>query len=292
MRLLLTGASGQLGAWVLREAQRQGHDVVAWCGSHPAPILGITPQIVALTSPDAIQAAFHHTCADAVIHCAASSTIAACHRDPAMAERINVQATSQLVELAAKHKRPMLFVSTDLVFDGEQGWYGEGDAPRPLSVYGRTKRNAELPVLHYERGTVSRVSLLYGPALAGRTGFFDQQVQALREQRPIPLFTDEWRTPASLLMTARALLAVLNSGYRGLLHIGGPERLSRYEMGQRLAAVLKADPACLQAVERASAPAPEPRPCDVSLDSAKFRSLFPTLPWPDMDAALREMQVA
>lgn len=289
MRLLLTGASGQLGAWVLREALRQGHDVIPWCASHQTPILGIAPQVVDLTRSDDVRTAFAFARPDAVIHCAALATVAACRRDPELADRTNVQATAQLVELAAERRIPLQLVSTDLVFDGERGWYGEEDAPQPLWVYGRTKVAAERVVRAYADGTVVRVSLLFGPSLVGRASFFDQQVAALRQQQPIKLFVDEWRTPASLLTAARALLAVSTSGFAGLLHVGGPERLSRYEMGQRLAQHLALDAAVLVGVERNAVPGDEPRPRDVSLQTTLFKTLFPAVPFPVWDEALREM---
>jgi dTDP-4-dehydrorhamnose reductase len=79
------------------------------------------------------------------------------------------------------------------------------------------------------------------------------------------------------------------SDFTGLIHLGGPERLSRLEMGQRLAAALGLDPSVIVPAARASFPAAEPRPRDVSLDSSRWRSLFPAQPWPDWDEALGEM---
>ena len=77
------------------------------------------------------------------------------------------------------------------------------------------------------------------------------------------------------------------SDFTGLLHVGGPERLSRLEMGQRLARFLGAGPAVIVPAGRADAPAAGPRPRDVSLDSSLWRRLFPALPWPTWEEALR-----
>jgi dTDP-4-dehydrorhamnose reductase len=103
------------------------------------------------------------------------------------------------------------------------------------------------------------------------------------------LFADEWRTPLDLATAARALAALARSDFTGLLHLGGPERLSRLAMGQRLAAFLGADPAPLVAARRAEVPAPEPRPRDVTLDSSRWRGLFPEQPWPAWEEAVRDL---
>jgi dTDP-4-dehydrorhamnose reductase len=147
----------------------------------------------------------------------------------------------------------------------------------PLSVYGRTKAEAEQAVLALPGSVVARVSLLLGPSLVGKTGFFEEQVNALRERRSVTLFEDEWRTPLDLPSAAEGLLAVGQSGFSGLLHLGGPERWSRLDMGRQLAELLGVARDGIVAVRREANPAAEPRPKDVSLDSSRFRKLFPSL---------------
>ena len=108
-------------------------------------------------------------------------------------------------------------------------------------------------------------------------------------------FYDEFRTPLSYPVAARALLNLVAqdpgspTGPRGLLHIGGPQRLSRWEMGQRLAAFLGCDPSGVVAVSRTSVTTTEPRPADISLDSSRWRSLFPQHEWPHWEEALAEL---
>ena len=129
---------------------------------------------------------------------------------------------------------------------------------------------------------------MYGPTLVGRPSFFDRQLAALRDRRPLTLFEDEWRTPLDLPTAARALVAIARCDYVGTIHVGGPERLSRLEMGQRLAKHLGSDPTLIVPATRACAGFAEPRPRDASLDSARWRRLFPDQPWPVFEAALRQ----
>jgi dTDP-4-dehydrorhamnose reductase len=251
---------------------------VAWAGARDG---------VDLTDYEALRTAFQEARPGIVIHAAALARIADCHRDPERARRVNTLGTHWLADLAAQARARLIQISTDLVFDGAQGHYGEDDPPSPVSVYGRTKADAEPAVLAGSRNAVARLSLLFGPSRQGRRSFFEEQVEALRRGRPVTLFTDEWRTPLGLRAAAAALVDLALSDVTGLLHLGGPQRMSRVEMGQRLAAFLGADASAIQAVERAAVPSAEPRPRDTSLDVSRWRRLFPASPWPDLETSLR-----
>ena len=133
-----------------------------------------------------------------------------------------------------------------------------------------------------------RLSLLYGPSLAGRPNFFGEQVRCLRSGQPISLFKDEWRTPVSFATAAQAVLGIAQSDYAGIIHVGGRERMSRLDMGLRLANHLQVDATAIVAASRETIPAPEPRPRDTSLNSARWRKLFPHHSWPDFEASLAD----
>jgi dTDP-4-dehydrorhamnose reductase len=287
MRILITGASGQLGCYLLRELHKRHGQVVAWSGARRGDRFGHVLLPIDLADSAAIADAYNEARPEVVIHAAALARVSDCYTDPEKARRVNTVATSALAELSARRKARFVFVSTDLVFDGERGSYREQDLPSPISVYGRSKADAEVAALAAPRGVVARVSLLYGPSLVGRPSFFDDQVAALRGGRPVSLFADEFRTPLDLATAAKALLELASSDYTGILHIGGPERMSRLEMGQRLAKYLGSSADVFLATRRDQSPAPEPRPRDVSLDSSRWRKAFPMLPWPTFDEALR-----
>jgi dTDP-4-dehydrorhamnose reductase len=287
MRLLVTGASGLLGAYLLRELHRDS--VIAWSGSRREHLCGVPLHPVDLMDADQVATAFAAAHPDVVIHAAALARVADCHRDPDRAQRINAGGTATLARLAAVCGARLVLVSTDLVFDGEGAPFREDAPPAPVSVYGRTKVAAEAAVLAEPGNLVVRVSLLYGPSLNGRPSFFDEQVAALRGGRPLTLFADEWRTPLDLLTAATALATLARSDCTGLLHVGGPLRLSRLEMGQRLANYLGADASVIRAVERDHVPGAEPRPRDVSLDSTRWRRVCPAVGWPVWAEALGKM---
>jgi dTDP-4-dehydrorhamnose reductase len=294
MRILVTGASGLLGGYLLRElkapsrererpfadalgsaAPEQKQSVVAWSGAQTGELFGVPFQPVDLADPHAVIAAFDAAAPTLVIHAGAVSTLAAAFSDPARARQVNVLGTTVLTERAARTRARLLFVSTDLVFDGERGGYAEDDSPSPLSVYGRTKAEAEQAVLAHAGNAVVRISLLFGTALGPQPSYLDEQRALLLDGKSFEAFEDEWRTPLDLPTAAEALVAIARSDYADLLHLGGPERLSRLEMAQRLAAFVNCDPALVHPASRLQPQFPEPRPRDTSLNSSRWRSLFP-----------------
>jgi dTDP-4-dehydrorhamnose reductase len=290
-RFLITGASGQLGSYLVRELQRQELPFVAWSRSPKTTVLGADCHGVDIRDRDAVHAAFAAADPGIIIHAAAMSGVNECFQDSAGARQTNTNGTRFLSDLAAEHAVRMLYVSTDLVFDGRHGFYRETDCPTPLSVYGHTKAAAERAVLDHPHQLVARVSLLFGPPLHQRPSFFAEQIQAIQAGRPVTLFEDEWRTPISLQVAAQGLILAARSAMNGILHLGGPERMSRWEMGQRLARLLGEGRADLRAASRDDFPATEPRPRDTSLNSDLWQMTFPDFSRPAYEQALTDMGV-
>jgi dTDP-4-dehydrorhamnose reductase len=239
-------------------------------------------QPVDLTDTDQVVRCFAEAKPNLVLHAAAVASIAACYQSPERADKINHQGTALLAELAARSGARLLNVSTDLVFDGKKGEYTEGDEASPLSIYGRSKLAGEKAALAIASNLVVRMSLLVGPSLKPeRPNFFDQQTQSLLAGKPIGCFVDEWRTPLTHRWAAKMLLMLLRDwDGTGLVHLGGPERLSRFEIGQRLAHRLGASTEKVDPIAQAAVATAEPRPRDVSLNSGLWRRMFPNEPWP------------
>ena len=130
---LITGAAGLIGGYLVRSAPRW---VPHW------DVRGLTRAEVDLTDSTQIRTLWQRHRPNLVIHCAALSRTGVCEQDPARARRINVDATTQLADLA--RDLPFVFLSSDQVFDGTKGNYVEPDEVNPLNVYGQTKAEAEL----------------------------------------------------------------------------------------------------------------------------------------------------
>lgn len=281
MRILVTGASGQLGPYVVDELVRRGHDVIAWRGRSHAPDI---------TDHAAVERSIIEIAPEMVVHLAALARPADAQRDPEIAKSINDEATRCLSGLCHHRGARFTYVSTDLVFDGDAAPYSEDQTANPLSEYARSKLAPERCVLDHG-GTVMRTALMFGPSRGGDPNFFTQQVAALRKGESLRLFHDEYRTPLALCTAAAGLVEVCEADAdtaSGLYHLGGPERMNRVEFAQRLAAYLGVA-AKYEATSRLDIDSPEPRPADVSLCSDKFYAAFPNTPRPSLEQALDAM---
>jgi dTDP-4-dehydrorhamnose reductase len=201
-----------------------------------------------------------------LIHAAALSRWRECEETPDLAWRANTEATGALASVLHRHGGRMVYVSTDLVFDGEHAPYAEDAPPRPASIYGKSKAGGEQAVLAGGRGLVVRIPLLFGPSFDGKRGASDPVLAALREGREIRLFVDEWRTPLAVRDAAARLVSLAGDETAiGIRHCPGPERLSRYDLGRRIAEEAGLDPSRIIAASRLEL-AGAPRPADCSLE--------------------------
>ena len=264
-KLLVTGASGFLG-WNLCQLAKQEWDVYGTYFSHPGEFSGITMLKVDLRFQE-IKRIFRELQPAAVIHTAAQSSPNFCQKHPDESHLINVTASCNIAELSADYSIPCVFTSTDLVFNGLNPPYKETDPVSPVNYYGEQKVMAESGMLErYPMTAVCRMPLMFGCAPPTATSFMQPFIQALREGE-LSLFTDEFRTPVSGKTAAQGLLLALEK-VTGRIHLGGKERVSRYDFGRLLVEVLQLPAAGLKACRQKDVKMAAPRPVDVSLDSS------------------------
>jgi dTDP-4-dehydrorhamnose reductase len=265
-KLLITGASGFLGWHVCQIAQTHWQ-VHGTYHRNPVAIPGIQMHGIDLTDDRALRTFLQGLNPDAIIHTAALSQPNACQEQPHLSHSLNVQATWTIADHCAAAQIPYVFTSSEQVFDGNHSPYRERDRPNPLNRYGEHKLAAEMGLLdRYPAATVCRMPLMYGVSPTAPS-FIQPFIQRLQSGELLQAFTDEIRTPVSGFDAAQGLLIALEK-VQGIVHLGGQERLSRYEMAQTLIEVLQIENAqirpCLQADVQMSAP----RPKDLSMDSA------------------------
>ncbi|HMJ91447.1 MAG TPA: NAD(P)-dependent oxidoreductase [Candidatus Acidoferrum sp.] len=262
----ITGTGGLIGSHIVRAAPPEWR------------VIALTREQLDIRDFDAVRARFSAERPQLVIHCAAMAKVNECESHPQLAWLVNCEATRVLAELSASI--PLLFFSTDLVFDGRKGNYVERDAPNPLTRYAATKVAAEEVVLANPRHTVVRTSLNGGASPGGDRSFTEQLLNSWRAGRATRLFTDEFRSPIMAEATARAVWELVAQGGTGLLHVAGSERLSRYEIGEIVA---RKAPELKPVLERASLRDFDgpPRAPDTSLDSSRAQELL-SFPLPSL----------
>jgi dTDP-4-dehydrorhamnose reductase len=265
----ITGANGLIGNYLVQTAPEFAQ---RW------RVRGLTRADFDLLDFETVKREFKKDKPQLIIHCAAISAISEAQKNPALAKKINVEATKFLSELAAEIQ--FIFFSTDLVFDGRKGNYVEADLPNPLHIYGETKVLAEQSVLKNPKHLVVRTSINGGISRAGNRGFNEQLKLSLQKSSSMKLFTDEFRSPIFAGETARAVWELAQKNYDGIFHVAGAEKLSRSQIGQLL---VKRWPEVKTEIKSGSAkdfPGP-PRALDTSLDISKIQTIL-TAPLPGL----------
>jgi dTDP-4-dehydrorhamnose reductase len=261
-RAIITGAAGLIGQYCVNTAPRwaPGWDVQ-----------GLSRTDLELTDRLKVDARIRALKPDLLIHCAALSRTKACEQDPDQAHRDNVEVTAHLAQLSKDI--PFIFLSSGEVFDGKTGWYSEADEPNPINVYGRTKLDAERVVLQNPQHTVVRIVLTSGTSQNGDRSFVDDMCRTAKAGKDVTLYADEFRCPLPAGVIARAVWELVDRKQPGLYHLGGSERLSRWDIGE---ALLPWYPELEGRLIHGSARnhVGNPRPADLSLRCDKIQRLL------------------
>jgi len=274
-KILVTVASGFLGYNLCRFLQ-QRHEVYGTFFSHPLTLGGCRSIMLDITDRSQVFHAIAEVQPSCIIHTAALSLPDVCEREQSRAWNINVEGTRTIVAAAQKCGSRIVYISTDMVFDGTRGNYRETDVPKPVNFYGTTKLEGEQIVLSgSDNCIVIRITLQYGYGHAGAESFSDWLLKNLKASRPSPLFSDQYRTLTYVFDTAYGLeLAALNTEHASVYHLTGPERIDRYAFGKRLVSIFNFPENLLVKSQMSDVPSFAPRPIDVSLIGEKFYQNF------------------
>ncbi len=273
--LLVTGASGYIGERLARRLAAAGATVAGTYLSNPIAIDGVDTVPVDLTDARAAGRLLRDMRPRAIVHAAAMTSVGQCEQHPEEARAAILGSTENLRAAIETHapETPLLLFSTDQVFDGESPPFAEDAPPKPVHLYGSLKCAAEQVALGLAGGTVLRSALVYGPPGRFRGSFLSWMHEALTAGRELTLFTDEWRTPVFVDDLIEAVQILLTRPDRRVFHAGGPERLSRVEMGRVFCRVFGLPGDSIRPVKRSAAAGPVPRLADVSLTCGALRSL-------------------
>ena len=277
MRVLITGAGGQLGHDLLRAFT--GHEVV-----------GTTHGQLDVADRDAVLATITELRPDAVVHAGAWTDVDGCETDPDRAFRVNALGTRHVVEGARLAGARVCYLSTDYVFDGtgDRPWV-EWDAPAPLSVYGRSKLGGEREL--DPGATVVRTSWVCG---AHGRNFVKTILRAAAERDELTVVDDQHGCPTFTSDLAGAIVRLVVARLPGTFHVTNQGATTWFDFARAIVAAAGFDPAKVRPIATADLhpPRPAPRPANSVLDNAALRlSGIPLLPdWHEpLDRLLKEL---
>ncbi len=237
-KILITGGSGFVGGHVVRLAQ-ENYEVHTFFNNHPIQINNIFAHHIDLLQVVKIEKFLNDISPDVIIHTAAIANPDHCEADPDSAIMINIKATEELTEWSQKNGIRFIYTSTDMVFDGARGNYNESDLPNPISFYSKTKVNAEEYIkTNHLNFAIARVALVYGIGINRNNSFFEKMIEKLNKGERITLFYDQFRSPILVDNLAETLLELAENKFVGTIHLGGSERISRWEFGLKTCKIL------------------------------------------------------
>ncbi len=229
-RVLVTGALGQLGQALARVLSPEMDLLLTDLepGGSEVTRCDITTWEQAKETVRSYQPRF-------VVNAAAFTDVDGNEREPEKAQLINTTGVEYLLSAGNEVGARVVQVSTDYVFDGTVGPYLEGDKPVPLSVYGRTKLEAERLVLEGDGHLVIRANVLFGPDIESPASFVRWVVNSLKEGKAIRVVNDQINNPTLTTHLAEAIRKALEQEATGLYHYGGLEFASRYDFARKIA---------------------------------------------------------
>lgn len=266
MRILITGANGQLGHELI--GVLQGHDLV------PADLPAFD-----LLKPDA-ERFIRDARPDLVIHTAAYTDVEGAEREPALAMAVNAEGTERVARATASLNARLIAISTDYVFDGRKRVpYDEQDEPNPLGAYGRSKYEGErLALCSCPNTLIVRTSWLYG--LYGKN-FVKTIMRLAAEQPELRVVADQRGCPTHAGDLADALARLAKVPLRGVAHATGAGDCTWYEFASEIVALMGCS-VPVRPIATSEAHSAVPRPAYTVLGNRVLAGVGITLPhWKD-----------
>ena len=206
MKVLVTGVRGQLGYDVVKELEKRGIEAI-----------GVDVQEMDITNADSVNAVIGEVVPDAVIHCAAYTAVDAAEDNEELCRKVNAEGTQNIANMCKKLDIPMIYISTDYVFDGqgERPWEPE-DERNPLNVYGQTKYEGELAVQNtLEKYFIVRIAWVFG---VNGKNFIKTMLNLGKTRDYLTVVNDQFGSPTYTYDLAKLLVDMVLTDKYGFYH--------------------------------------------------------------------------
>jgi dTDP-4-dehydrorhamnose reductase len=241
-KLMVIGGSGLLGGHLARIAQME-YEVVATYMGHSVDIPGCRTLSMDIRNSYKTEGQILEEKPDVIVLSAAQRNVDYCEQNQEEVWKINVEGAKNVAIASRKAQAKLIYLSTDLVFDGEKGQYLEEDEPNPINHYGKTKLQGEREVAKAcDDWAVARVSVLYDWNPFDHTFNFATWVyNSLKVNKEISLFTDQFRNATYIKNACHALLGIYTKNEKGIFHVAGKSCVNRHDIGLKMAEVFEFD---------------------------------------------------
>jgi dTDP-4-dehydrorhamnose reductase len=277
MRILITGSNGLLGQKIVRQLSERKIEFLATSkGENRNPDCDYNKYVsLDICSLEEIGKVFDSYRPSHVIHTAAMTNVDTCELNPDDCYETNVAATQKLYNQAKRIGAHFQLLSTDFIFDGEKGNYKEEDKPNPLSVYAKSKVDAENFLLtdSYPNYSIVRTIIVYGIGNnLSRTNIVCWAKEALSKGQEMRIIDDQFRAPTWADDLAWACIRICEQNKKGVYHISGPETMSIFEIVERVAKHFGLPTKSLVRTDSSTLNQPAKRPPKTGFDLTKSRN--------------------
>lgn len=241
-KIMIVGGSGLLGGHLIQFSKNE-FNVVATYNNHPFEMDGCKSVRMDITDQDKTQNIILNERPDLVILAAAQRNVDYCEKNQKQVKKINVEGVKNVALASKKVDAKLIYLSTDLVFDGEKGHYNEKDKTNPINYYGKTKLEGEKEVQNIIHDyAIARVSVLYDWNLFDHTTNFVTWVyEGLKKGNKMQLFSDQYRNATYIKNACEALLSIYKKDGKGIFHVAGANCKNRVYIGKKVAEIFGFD---------------------------------------------------
>ncbi|MEA3391764.1 MAG: NAD(P)-dependent oxidoreductase [Candidatus Marinimicrobia bacterium] len=227
---------------------------------------------------------------DVIVHTGALTHVDYCETHQDESYKHTVESTQKAIELANRLNAKFVYISSDYIFDGENGPYAEYDDTNPLSVYGKHKFIAEKLVKEScEDYLILRITNVYGNEIRGKNfiAFLKKTAQS-GEEKHLRLPVDQYATPINAADIGRILCRLLMDGKQGIYHLASDEYINRVELAEKVLAHFPDHKISIEALSTAELDQAAPRPLKGGLKTDKIKNEYPKLKFTTVEDYLEE----
>ena len=256
-KIIVTGSNGLLGQKLVDQlAGNKQFELIATSRgkNRISKISGFTYEPMDITSQEDVMRVFDAYKPDVLINTAAMTNVDACEDDREGCWLLNVTAVKNLIVAAEKHNSHFIQLSTDFIFDGENGPYKETDKANPLSYYGESKLAAEkLLQVASCRWAIARTIIVYGIFEdMSRSNIVLWAKSALEKRQKLTIVNDQFRSPTLAEDLAKGCILIAEKEAEGIYHLSGKDTMSIVELVRRVAKYYKLDESFIEEISSAS----------------------------------------
>ena len=240
MKILITGSNGLLGQKLVKLLAGKGNIELLATSKGENRINnkeGYQYQPLDITNKEEVLATVNEFHPDTIINTAAMTNVDACELNKELCWDLNVNSVKYLIEASERNKTHLIHLSTDFIFDGEEGPYKERDEPNPLSYYGKSKYEAEkLLQKSNVKWSVARTIIVYGIGEnMSRSNIVLWAKEALEKGNPLTIVDDQFRSPTLAEDLAMGCWLIAEKQAEGIYHLSGKDVMSIIDLVYRVA---------------------------------------------------------